>query len=55
LVGVVETPECRREIYEELVQVALDFDCDTLDECRGIDTELDAAIDEHWGPYEDED
>ncbi|KKM96394.1 hypothetical protein LCGC14_1178640 [marine sediment metagenome] len=54
LVGVVETPECRREIYEELVQVALDFDCDTLDECRGIDTELDAAIDEHWGPYDNE-
>ncbi len=54
VVGVVETAECRREIYEELVQVVLDFDCDTLDECRGIDTELDAAIDEHWGPYGDE-
>ena len=54
LVGVVETDECRREIFDELVQAVLDLDCDTLDECRDIDPELDAAIDEHWGPYEEE-
>ena len=47
--------ECQRAIYNELVLTALNFDCDTLDECRGICADLDAAIDEHWGSYEDED
>lgn len=52
--GVIETSETRSEIYAELVQAVLDCDCDTLDECRGIDPELDAVIDEYWGEDEEE-
>ncbi len=39
----------KRSIFDELVMACVDNDCDTLDECRGIDPELDAAIDAHWG------
>ena len=53
VLGVVETSETRSAIYVELVQAVLDGDCDTLDECRGIDPELDAVIDECWGSDED--
>lgn len=47
--AVVEHPGQKRAIFDELVAVALDGGCDTLDECRGIDSELDAAIGELWG------
>ena len=53
--AVVETSETRSEIFAELVQAVLDCDCDTLDECRGIDPELDNVIDEYWGTEEEED
>jgi hypothetical protein len=53
--GVIETPGARSEIFAELVQAVLDCDCDTLDECRGIDPELDNVIDEYWGSDEEED
>lgn len=49
VVAVVENPSQRRGIFDELIAAALDGDCDTLDECRGVDSELDAAIDELWG------
>ncbi len=52
--GTIETPEARSEIFAELVQAVLDCDCDTLDECRGIDPELDNVIDEYWGTCEEE-
>ena len=52
--AVIETPEAKSEIYAELVQSVLDCDCDTLDECRGIDPELDVVIDEYWGSDDEE-
>lgn len=53
----VEDEEIRREIYDVLVDAVLDMDCDTLDECRGIDPVLDDCINEKWASdeFDDED
>lgn len=49
MLGDHEEEAKRRAIFDELVKATVAEDCDTLDECRGIDPMLDAAIDEHWG------
>ena len=49
----VHEPRHKKAIFDELVDAATDLDIDTLDECRGIDPQLDAAINEKWGTEED--
>ena len=34
----------RQTVYEELIKAFEDYDCDTLDECHGMDTAFDAAM-----------
>jgi hypothetical protein len=46
-------PEQRHEILNALVLYVLANDCDTIDECRGMDPVLDAIIDEQWGSDEE--
>jgi hypothetical protein len=54
----ISNPDDRQEFYELMINSFKDFDCDTLDECTGIDP----AFDEVWenlypsdDDYEDED
>lgn len=44
----------KRTILSSLVKYVLENDCDTIDECRGMDPVLDAIIDEQWGKEEEE-
>lgn len=37
----VEHPVDRQEIYEDLIDIFEDYDCDTLDECLGESEEFD--------------
>lgn len=37
----VENPLYRQEIYEDLLDIFEDYDCDTLDECLGESEEFD--------------
>jgi len=45
--GIGDNDRCC--IYTDMVRIVLDRDCDTLDECRGLDEELDYVIDDMWG------
>jgi hypothetical protein len=46
----------REEIYDELIQLFWnDYDCDTLDECKGEDKSFDKAFKNFIGIDEDED
>ena len=44
--SVVTNQSDRKEIYEMLIETFQDHDCDTLDECMGIDPILDELLDE---------
>jgi hypothetical protein len=51
----------RKELYEQFMEKFEEFDCDTLDECKGIDDAFDEVwdakhpeyIDDGW-PHEQE-
>lgn len=45
----------RRIIYEAMIEAFIDRDCDTLDECVGIDHVLDELLDETLSEEEVED
>lgn len=47
-------PKVRRELYKALIPSFLDYDCDTLYECRGEDTEFDRVLNKYEPPDEDE-
>lgn len=36
----------RRSVYDAMIEAFVERDCDTLDECLGIDHVLDAALSE---------
>jgi len=36
----------RKELYKLFVNHFEQYDCDTIDECRGIDSEFDKALEE---------
>ena len=44
----------RREIYTEMIAAFEDFDCDTLDECTGIDMVLDELLEEIYQSDDEE-
>ncbi len=47
-------PSQKRAILSSLVKYVLENDCDTIDECRGMDPVLDDIIDDQWGSDEDD-
>lgn len=50
----IEDFDTRKSIYEGLMKAFEDFDCDTLDECYGVDPAFDKLWDELY-QEEDED
>ncbi len=46
---IVDDDTTRQAIYARMIEIFEDHDCDTLDECCGID----AAFDEAWEEYTD--
>lgn len=58
--NVVKDDDARALIYNKMLEVFVDEDCDTLDECLGIDTIFDECYVEFFpgidlGDVEDED
>jgi len=53
--AVVHDTDDKREIYEELIAVFEDFDCDTLEECLGVDSVLDEVLKEIYDIEDEED
>jgi hypothetical protein len=49
-----EDSSARETFYEEMIAIFEDHDCDTLDECVGVDSAFDAAWDGVYGYDEDE-
>lgn len=45
-VMVVDNEKIRAKIYRRMITAFEDYDCDTLDECRGIDLVFDEVLDE---------
>lgn len=46
IADTVADEDDRRIIYEAMIEAFIDRDCDTLDECVGIDHVLDEVLDE---------
>lgn len=46
IADTVADEDDRRIIYEAIIEAFMDRDCDTLDECTGIDHVLDEALSE---------
>lgn len=44
LMDEVEDDDTRSNIYEQVVEMFSDHDCDTIGECEGIDPILDAVM-----------
>ena len=40
--------DIREAIYRDIIPTYLDADCDTLDECQGVDEVFDRVLDELW-------
>lgn len=47
LMQEVDDDDARATIYENMVDIFEDADCDTLDEVAGIDPILDLVLEEH--------
>lgn len=47
-------PKARTEYYKSLIEIFTDFDCDTLDECLGVDEAFDEAYEEVYGPSDED-
>lgn len=52
---VVDNEDDRASIYREMIMAFEARDCDTLDECTGIDHVLDEVLDRHFDDDEDDD
>ena len=50
----VESPSLRKEIYRGMMESFETYDCDTLDECYGVDPAYDELWDELY-PDQEED
>jgi hypothetical protein len=44
ILNYVGNEDDRKMIYEDLVEIFQEYDCDTLDECAGIDFILDEVL-----------
>lgn len=45
----------RKVLYKTMIDTFTDFDCDTLDECKGKDLAFDEVFDSIYIPEDDED
>ena len=43
----VEDDYVREEFYKKMIEIFEDHDCDTLDECVGVDAAFDSAFEEY--------
>lgn len=50
----VEDDYIREEFYRKMIEIFEDHDCDTLDECVGVDAAFDSAFEEFTDTVEDE-
>lgn len=57
----VEDDYIREEFYKKMIEIFEDHDCDTLDECVGVDAAFDSAFEEftdiselEWDDSDDE-
>ena len=55
IADTVADEDDRRIIYEAMIEAFMDRDCDTLEECVGIDHVLDEVLVESSSEEEDED
>jgi hypothetical protein len=44
----------REEFYKKMIEIFEDHDCDTLDECVGVDAAFDSAFEEYTDPAIDD-
>ena len=54
IADTVADEDDRRTIYEAMIEAFMDRDCDTLDECLGIDHVLDEVLEEINSEEEDD-
>jgi len=47
LAEIVDDDDVRQTFYSRMIEIFEDHDCDTLDECCGIDAAFDEAFDEY--------
>lgn len=52
---LVDDKDTRKDVYMVMIEAATDFDCDTLDECLGIDPAFDDALYEVFPDWKDVD
>ena len=50
----VEDDYVREEFYKKMIEIFEDHDCDTLDECVGVDAAFDSAFEEYTDNIIDE-
>lgn len=50
----VEDDYVREEFYKKMIEIFEDHDCDTLDECVGVDAAFDSAFEEFTDPAIDD-
>lgn len=50
----IPDPEARSSFYRDMISSFENYDCDTLDECLGVDEAFDLVYKELYG-FEDED
>lgn len=46
LLETVDDDYVREEFYKKMIEIFEDHDCDTLDECVGVDAAFDSAFEE---------
>jgi hypothetical protein len=54
LLETVEDDYVREEFYKKMIEIFEDHDCDTLDECVGVDAAFDSAFEEFTDPAIDD-
>ena len=50
----VDDDYVREEFYKKMIEIFEDHDCDTLDECVGVDAAFDSAFEEFTDPTTDD-
>jgi hypothetical protein len=50
----VDDDYVREEFYKKMIEIFEDHDCDTLDECVGVDAAFDSAFEEYTDPAIDD-
>ena len=54
LLETVDDDYIREEFYKKMIEIFEDHDCDTLDECVGVDAAFDSAFEEFTDPAIDD-